>query len=34
MQGLKTGYLGGTLSKPAFRVAMQRVIDLRSSLHR
>ena len=32
MQGLKTGYLGGTLSKPAFRAAMQRVIALRSSL--
>jgi beta-N-acetylhexosaminidase len=32
MGGLQSGYLDGTLSKPAFRASMQRVIDLRSSL--
>jgi beta-N-acetylhexosaminidase len=34
MGGLQSGYLHGTLSKSAFRAAMQRVIDLRSSLGR
>ncbi len=32
MAGLRSGYRSGALSKPAFRAAMQRVIDLRASL--
>ena len=32
MHGLRSGYLNGTLSKPAFRASLQRVTDLRSSL--
>jgi beta-N-acetylhexosaminidase len=32
MHGLRSGYLDGTLSKPAFQASLQRVTDLRSSL--
>jgi beta-N-acetylhexosaminidase len=32
MDGLKSGYLDGTLSKTAFQASLQRIIDLRSGL--